>query len=264
MERFRDLWVRAALIASLLIPVYFLVAAFGTKFGLFPWTVGFVDLTINWGAQRILPAAGVLALIALLLAVFVQPRRGIVAALVALAIPAAALGYAFYVRNAAADIPPIHDISTDLMDPPAFSEPVVQARAQVPSSNDLDLLNKRTGDGRAFTALQQQAYGDIAAIPTGLEPSRAFDIALDLAREQGWTIGRADPQAGMIEATAESFWFGFIDDIAVRVRPDGAGARIDMRSVSRVGRSDLGANAARMRPYLEELRRRVAEAEGTG
>lgn len=261
MEKFRDVWVRAALIVSLLTPVYFLVAALGAKFGLFDWTVGFIDLTVTWGAQRLLPAAAVFAFLGLLLAAFITPRRGVLAALAALAIPAAGLGYAMHVRNAAADIPPIHDISTDLLDPPTFSQAVVTARAAVPRANDLDLANKRTGDGRAFIDLQREAYADIAPAPTGLDPARAFDIALALAREQDWRIGRVDAEAGVIEATAESFWFGFIDDIVVRVRPDGTGARIDMRSVSRVGRSDLGANAARMRPYLAELRRRLLEAE---
>lgn len=261
MEKFRDIWVRAALVVSLLTPVYFLVAALGAKFGLFDWTVGFVDMTVTWGAQRLLPAGAAFAFLGLLLAVFVTPRRGILAALVALAIPAAGFGYVLYVRNAAAEIPPIHDISTDFVDPPAFSDAVVSARAAVPQSNGLDLTNKHTGDGRAFTDLQREAYPEIAPAPTGLEPARAFDIALALAREQDWRIGRVDAEAGVIEATAESFWFGFIDDIVVRVRPDGTGARVDMRSVSRVGRSDLGANAARMRPYLEELRRRLAEAE---
>jgi hypothetical protein len=217
-------------------------------------------MTYVWG-PRVLMAAAALAALALLLAVFTTPRRGIVSALAALLIPALGIGYGMYVRNAAADIPPIHDISTDLEDPPGFSEAVVTARAAVPRANDLDLLNKRVGDGRTFGELQREAYPDIAHIVTGLEPARAFEAALALAQEEGWSIGRTDPAAGAIEATAESFWYGFVDDVAVRVRPDGTGARIDMRSVSRVGRSDLGANAARMRPYLTELRRRLREAE---
>lgn len=260
MDRFRDIWVRAALALSLLVPVYFLVAALGTKFGLLDWTVGFGRMTYEWG-PRVLFIAGGAALIGLALAFFTPPRRGVGAALIALLIPAIGIGYAMYVRSTAAEIPPIHDISTDLMDPPSFSEEVARARAAVARSNDLDLLNKRTADGRAFIDLQREAYPDIQYVSTGLDPARAFDIALALAREQPWRIGRTDPQAGEIEATAETFWYGFTDDIAIRVRPDGTGARIDMRSVSRVGRSDLGANAKRMRPYLEELRRRVSEAE---
>lgn len=263
MDKFRDRWVGAMFVIALLLPVYFVVAALGTKFHLFPWTVGFGQMTFVWGPRLILATAA-LAFIGLLLAVFVKPRRGLLLALVALIVPLLGLGYAFYVRQNAADVPPIHDISTDLVDPPVFSQGVVDARAAVPSGNDLDLLNKRTGDGRAFTQLQQSAYPDIQPVTTRLPPARAFEAALTLAREQNWTIGRTDAQAGIIEATAESFWYGFIDDIVIRVRPEGDGARIDMRSVSRVGRSDLGANAARMEPYLSDLHTRLLQAEGPG
>lgn len=259
MTKLRDGLVRLALIVSLLVPVYFLVAALGTKFGLLDWTVGFGQMTFMWGVH-VLGAAALLALIALLLALFISPRRGIMSALIALAIPLAGVGYGAYVRNAAAGIPPIHDISTDLADPPGFSQAVVAARAAVPQSNDLDLLNKRTGDGRAFTDLQREAYGDIAPIETTVAPAMAWDMALVLAQEQGWAIGHTDIDAGVIEATATTFWYGFTDDIVIRVRPTEQGSRIDMRSVSRVGRSDIGANAARMRPYLAALRARL-EAE---
>jgi uncharacterized protein (DUF1499 family) len=260
MDKIRDSWVSLALFASLLVPVYFLIASLGTKFGVFDWTVGFGQMTYVWGV-RVLGAAALLALIALLLALFVSPRRGIASALVALAIPLAGIGYGAYVRNATQGIPPIHDISTDLSDPPAFSQAVIDARAAVPQANDLDLLNKRTGDGRAFIDLQRQAYGDIVPIETPVAPGMAWDMALALAQEQGWEIGRTDSDAGVIEATATSFWYGFVDDIVIRVRATEQGSRLDMRSVSRVGRSDIGANAARMRPYLAELRARL-EAEG--
>jgi hypothetical protein len=261
MSAVRDFWVRAAFAVSLLIPVYFLVAAFGTKFGVLDWTVGFGAMTYVWGGRVLLVGAG-FAAIALLLALLVTPRRGVGLALLALLIPAAGLGCGYYVRSQAAAIPPIHDISTDLVDPPTFSPAVTAARAGVASGNDLDLLNKRTGDGRAFIELQREAYPDIVSIPTGLDRARVFELALALAREQDWTLGIVDAEAGIIEATARTFWYGFTDDIAIRVRADGLGARVDMRSVSRVGRSDLGANAARMRPYLAELRRRLQEAEG--
>lgn len=261
MGKLRDVWVRAALVISALVPAYFLVAALGTKFGLFDWTVGFGLLTFMWGRNVMLGAAAI-ALIAVLLALIVTPRRGIAAALIALAIPVAGIGYGMYVRAQAQDIPPIHDISTDVDDPPGFSPAVIDARAAVPSGNSLDLASKRTGDGRAFTDVQRQAYGDITHISTGLAPGEVWDAALALAREQGWRIGHTDRDAGVIEASVTSFWYGFTDDIAIRIRPEGTGARVDMRSVSRVGRSDLGANAARMRPYLAELRTRIQTEEG--
>ncbi len=263
MDGFRDWWVRLALIAALLLPVYFLVAALGTKFGVFDWRLGFGQLTFVWGPRLVLAVAA-LALLGLLIAFFTPPRRGVISALIAVLIPALGLGYAFYVRQQAAAVPPIHDISTDLAEPPGFSLAVVEAREAVPDGNGLDLLTKRAGDDRLYSDLQREAYPDITHVSTGLAPGRAFEIALALAREQAWQVNRDDAGAGDIEATAESFWYGFVDDIAIRVRPDGSGARIDMRSVSRVGRSDLGANAARMRPYLQELRARLQAAESAG
>jgi uncharacterized protein (DUF1499 family) len=261
METFRDWWVRGALAVSLLVPVYFLLAALGTKFGLFDWTVGFGEMTFTWGPRVLMGAAG-LAFVAVLAALLVPPRRGVALAVAALAIPLLGLGYAAYVRNMAQNIPPIHDISTDLVNPPAFSEAVVRARAAVPNSNDLDLLHKFTRDGHAFTELQLRHYPEITPVTTSLDPARAFDIALDLARDRGWTIGSTNADTGAIEATDRTFWYGFTDDIAIRVRPEGMGARVDVRSVSRVGRSDLGANAKRLRPYLEQLRAQLEAAEG--
>jgi uncharacterized protein (DUF1499 family) len=259
MATIRDFIVRLALIVALIVPVYFLVAALGTKFGLFDWTLGFVRMTFQWGAPLLIGAAG-LAVLAFGLSLLVPPRRGAITALLALAIPLAGLGYAFYVRSQAQTIPPIHDISTDLVDPPSFSQAVIDARATIPESNDLDLLAKRTGDGRPFAELQREAYGDIEPIVTGRGQGDAFDAALAEAQAQGWTIGASDRDAGIIEATDSTFWYGFTDDIVIRVRAEGTGARVDVRSVSRVGRSDLGANARRMRPFLAALRARLEAA----
>lgn len=256
MVNLRDFWVRAALILSLLVPVYFLVGALGTKFGLLDWRIGFGMMTFQLGGSVLL-GAGAVALIGLLLSVLVAPRRGALTALVALLIPALGLGYALYVRQQAQAIPPIHDISTDLIDPPGFSQSVAAAREAI-GGNDLDLLNKRTGDGRAFIDVQREAYGDIAPVDTPAPPAMAYETALALANEQGWRVQRADSTAFEIEATASTLWYGFTDDIVIRVRATEQGSRVDMRSVSRVGRSDLGANAARMRPYLQELRARLA------
>jgi uncharacterized protein (DUF1499 family) len=269
MATFRDIFVRIVLVLALLLPVYFAAAALGTKFHLIDWRVGFGQMSFTYGPMLLMGVAA-LALIALLLAFFTPPRRGMGSALIALLIPALAVGYGLYMMKQAQDIPPIHDISTDLIDPPGFSQAAMQARAAVPGSNDLDLLgaeipnNPRFGTmaRRPVVEVHREAYGDIAAIPTGLDQARAFDLALTLAREQDWTLGHVDAASGAIEASSESFWYGFIDDVVIRVRPDGSGARIDMRSVSRVGASDLGANAKRVRAYLAELRARLEAAGG--
>lgn len=260
MDGVRDFWVRAALWVSLLVPVYFMAAALGTRFGFFDWTVGLGGLTVLWGRNVLLGAAA-FAFIGLLLAWFVAPRHGVATALLALLIPAGGMGYGYHLLLQAREHP-IHDISTDLVDPPSFSGAVPAARARVTAANDLDLLNKRLPDGRAYIEVQRELYPDIASVPTGLDQARAFEIALSLAQEQPWWISAFNQSSGTIEATSRSFWFGLTDDIAIRVRPDGSGARIDMRSTSRVGRSDLGGNAKRLRAYLAELRPRLDEAEG--
>jgi hypothetical protein len=269
MATFRDVYVRIALVLALLLPVYFVGAAMATKFHVLDWRVGFGQLTFSYGPLALMGVA-LLALIALPLAFFTPPRRGMGSALIALLIPALAIGYGLYAMKQAQGIAPIHDVSTDLIDPPGFSQAAMEARAAVPDSNDLDLLgaevpnNPRFGPmaRRAVVDVHREAYPDITAIPTGMDQARAFDLALALAREQKWTLGHVDAASGAIEATSESFWYGFTDDIAIRVRADGTGARIDMRSVSRVGVSDLGANAARVRAYLAALHARLEAAGG--
>jgi uncharacterized protein (DUF1499 family) len=259
MDKFRDWVVRAALGLALFLPLYFLIAALGVKFGLFEWRLGLVDLTLNWGMKGLVPFVLGVASIAVALAYFTPPRRGVGTALAALLIPAAILGYGFYMLQQSKAIPPIHDISTDTENPPGFSEEVKRARAAVAGGNDLDLLPP---DIEA----QQRHYSDLTAVTTGLAPAQALEVVADIANEQSWRVSAprtdaADAENRIVEAVAETFWFGFKDDIAIRVQPEGSGARIDMRSVSRVGVSDLGANAARMRPFLAALRTRLQEAE---
>jgi hypothetical protein len=274
MAKVRGVWVRLALAASLLLPIWFLIGALGTKFGLLDWRVGFGLMTFQLGPLLMMGALG-LAAIGLLLALLVPPRSGVLMALVALLIPAAGLGYGAWVRTQVKDIPPIHDVSTDLVDPPAFSAAVVEARGKVPGGNGLDLLTATLPDaprlgpmaGKPVVDIHRAAYGDVKALMTDAPPIDAFQVALDAAQAQpGWVVDRHDAAAGMIEAHATSFWYGFVDDIAIRVRPlpDGTGSTVDVRSVSRVGLSDLGANAKRIRAYLTTLNSKLGEAATGG
>lgn len=262
MASVRDWWVRLALAGAVGMIVYFVGVAMSVKFGLLDWQVGFGQLTIGYGPLVIMGVAG-FSLLGLLLALIVAPRRGRRLALVALAIPALGLGYGVMAMQQARSVPPIHDIATDLADPPGFTEAVVAQRAAM-DANSLDLSDKRVPEnprfgeaqGKLSTDLQRAAYPDIAPIRLAASPEAAFAKALEAAQALGWRVGASDPGLGRFEAQVESFWFGFKDDIAVRVRPDGAGgAIIDVRSVSRVGVSDLGANAARIRAFRDTLSR---------
>ena len=156
-----------------------------------------------------------------------------------------ALGLVLFWMLAARQVPPIHDISTDTADPPAFAAVLAERQAEGANSTDLSA---------AVAAQQKAAYPDLRTLSLKQPAAEVFPKALDAAKAMGWRIDAADPAAGRIEATASTFWMGFKDDIVVRVAaaPDGT-TKLDVRSESRVGRSDLGVNAKRIRGYLQRL-----------
>ena len=164
--------------------------------------------------------------------------------ILALCIALATVAPPMLLLSQAKQVPPIHDITTDVADPPAF-EALREVRAASP--------NGHAYKGAEVARQQQAAYADIKTVLLAQPPREAMQRALDAARALGWEVVATDTAAGRLEATATTRWFGFKDDIVVRIRPEGAGSRVDVRSMSRVGRSDLGANAARVREFLAKL-----------
>jgi hypothetical protein len=142
-------------------------------------------------------------------------------------------------------VPPIHDISTDTTNPPPF---VALAQERRAAPNGLDYA------GGEIASMQKQAYPDVTTFKSTLAPADLFARAAKLVAEDGWQVVDAVPQDGRIEATATTRMFGFKDDIVLRVRPADKGSELDMRSMSRIGRSDVGTNAARIRGFMEQLR----------
>jgi uncharacterized protein (DUF1499 family) len=171
-------------------------------------------------------------------------RRGVLTAMAGLVLGAIAVWVPYSWMQRGRSVPPIHDITTDTANPPAY-QAVVALRASAPNTLEYD---PKVGEQ------QRQAYPDIAPLTLAAPPADAFARALAAAEQAGWEIVASDPQAGRIEATDTTFWFGFKDDVVIRLTPDGGGTRVDVRSVSRVGRSDVGTNARRIREYLESLR----------
>jgi len=143
----------------------------------------------------------------------------------------------------ASDVPPIHDVTTDPADPPGFlvSDGVPENAGE---PGDYPAAN---------AAIQREAYPDLQPIRVEAPPDQAYARAVDAARSLGWELVREEPARGTFEATDTSRIFRFVDDVVVRMRPDAAGSRIDLRSRSRVGQSDLGANAARIRAFGDAL-----------
>ena len=140
--------------------------------------------------------------------------------------------------------PVIHDITTDTDDPPLF-DAIVAIRGE--ESNSLDRPPE-------LAATQRAAYPDIQPLVVGRPPAEVLDMSRAVAEALGWEIVTVDPGRGFMEATDTTVWFGFKDDVAVRLRPVGGDAtRVDVRSISRVGGGDMGANAARIRRFMEGL-----------
>jgi hypothetical protein len=142
--------------------------------------------------------------------------------------------------------PRIHDISTDLADPPRFSA-ILAVR-----TNAMNGVPDHIDDVTA--GLQRQGYPDLVTQDLPLPADAAFAKALEAAKTMNWEIVSTRPADGILEATDATAWFGFHDDIVVRIRPAGEHSRLDVRSTSRVGRGDAGKNADRIRKYLRLLR----------
>ena len=206
-----------------------------------------VDVVISLFRYGFYVAAGAIAL-ALATIVPTRPgdrRRGFVAAFLALAVGAMAAAAPLMLFLQAVGAPRINDISTDTADPPPLVT-TLQMRSEA--------VTPPAYPGKVVADQQHQAYPDVASIVLSVAPDEAFRKVDAVVTAMGWDVVARAPAEGRIEAIDTSLWFGFHDDIVVRIRPAGAGSRIDIRSKSRVGRSDLGANAHRIRTFTSKLK----------
>ncbi len=228
-----------ALVAALAAVLMLATSGPGTRLDLWDWRMGLT--LMKWSMFAGFGAAAV-ALVLLVIPRTRGPRPSVLVAALVLGVIAGAPTIAM--MTTAKRLPYIHDVTTDTRDPPAF---VALEAARRASPNGLAY------GGAEVAAAQRSGYPNIRSLVIAAPPAQAFTRALEAARAMGWEIAASDPGSGRIEATASTLWFGFKDDVVVRVRPDGAGSRIDVRSVSRVGKSDVGANARRIEEYLSRL-----------
>jgi uncharacterized protein (DUF1499 family) len=199
-------------------------------------------LLLRWSVY-----AAIAALLLALIAMAIALRRGSGRAmpLVTLLLVGAAFATPVAKVRQAARVPRIHDITTDTERPPQF---VAVAPLRAGAANPIAY------GGAEIAAQQRRAYPRVQPLTLPLPPNQAFDRALAAARAMGWEIIASDPPAGRIEATDTTFWFGFKDDVVVRVEAAPGGSRVDVRSLSRVGLSDVGTNAARIEKYVAALK----------
>lgn len=229
----------AACSAALLL----MLAGVGSRLGWWHFRFGFTLL--GYGAYAGIGAAllGAWGLIA-----GSRKRRvaGMLLAAVALAGGLAVAAVPVSWRLKARQLPTIHDISTDTVNPPQFVA-ILPLRKDAP--------NPALYGGPEIAGQQKRAYADLRTEVLNLPAGQAFEHALATARAAGWRIVAAEPGEGRIEASDTTYWFGFTDDIVIRITAAGERSLLDIRSVSRVGKSDVGTNAQRIRSYLKRLRR---------
>ncbi len=235
------------------------LAAWSGRFALFALAVAALSIMIvRSGLLEIVPAlatfaaalvfAGLAVLLSFLafIVIWRQGLSGIGSAVLGLFLGLLLLAYPGYLGYRAARLPAISDITTDTGNPPRFE---ALARARPRGRDDYP--------GAAVARAQEAAYPDVAPLQVSAPARIAYDITLALVTKRKWQVADAHPPLGrreaVIEATARTPIMGFRDDVVIRISPASDGARIDIRSASRYGLSDFGANAARIRSLLDDI-----------
>ncbi len=209
------------------------------------WNFGMAFTLLRWAAIT----GGVLAACALVALFWSlrQRRTPLVArSIIAVLIGLLTIGLPMQLVRRGQAVPPIHDISTDTQNPPAFVA-LASMRSGVPNGVD--------HGGPAVAAAQHEGYPDITSLTLSAKPEDALAQCLAVARALGWEVVATSQTDLRIEATDTTPFFAFKDDIIIRITPAGPASRVDLRSVSRVGRSDLGTNARRIREFYRLLAR---------
>ncbi len=232
----------AGLVLAVLAAIAALLPGPAYRFG--GWSLDTAFAVLRWAVYAGMGAV-VVSIIGAILARPGGPYRGFPYAVAGVLISLVVIGVPLAYLRIAQSVPPIHDVTTDTENPPLF-EAILPLRADAP--------NPAVYAGEEVAAQQRGAYPEIKPRTLPVPPDEAFERTLAVAGEMGWEIVAAEKGKGRIEATDTTFWFGFKDDVVIRIQPAEAGSRVDVRSTSRVGVGDLGVNAARVRRFLEGLR----------
>ena len=221
------------------------------------WDLEFVVTLAALGSVLALAVVAILLALAAFVVIWNHGVPGFGHALTAVFVGLALLAYPAYLGIRGYGLPRISDVTTDVLDPPRFD---VIARLRSRDTNPAAYAGLRAAE------LQREAYPAIEPLYLNARPQQAYDAAYAMISRRKWRIvdqrapqpGRRD---GRIEAVARTPIMGFRDDVVVRVRADQDGARVDMRSASRYGRFDFGANAARVRALLDDIEENVETDE---
>ncbi len=236
-------WV---LVLAVLAALLLLIAGPGTRLGWWDFRFGF--LLMRWavyGAIATLVAAGLLVFLN-------KARRGPAAILILAVVVSLATAFVpLSLLQQARSLPRIHDITTDVVDIPEFVA-IAPLRADAPNPVD--------HPGPEVIELQQSAYPNLATYQSNRSADEVFAAALAVFQDAGWRVVDQSPAEGRIEGFDTTYWFGFVDDVVIRIQRVDGMTHLDMRSKSRVGLSDVGKNAARIEDFMAALDRRLTDS----
>ena len=257
-------WAKTLLTVALVLAIapalLILIGAIGTKLGLWSWKFGFVSVLVNGPVTGVgwAPALAMLAIAVSLIGVVISIwvgswRRSLAALLISLA----TMGAFIFLGGQARKAPPIHDVATDWREPMMFSEATMKRRG--PEANPViadPVLPKEMPavGGMRVAEVNEKACPQARPLLLKMDQASAYAAVKKAVQAQRLDIVTDEPAAGRLEAVATSFWYGFKDDLMARVQPDGSGTRVDLRSVSRVGVSDLGQNCKRIAAIAARIR----------
>jgi len=246
-------WARAYLTLTLILAflpaVVIVVGAVGTKLGWWSWKTGFVAVMVK-GPMGLgwAPALASLAIVAALVGLVISMGAGLWRrAFTALVVGILTMGAFICIGGQAKKAPPIHDVATDWSQPLMFSDTVMKDRG--PDANPVIPNPVATAGplaGQKIADVNARTCPGAKPVVLARAPADAYATAKAALTKDGLKVVTDDPATGRLEAVATSFWYGFKDDVVVRVKPQGGGSRIDLRSISRVGLSDLGQNCKRI------------------
>lgn len=236
------IFARILLYLSLATAFLFILSGYGYQWGL--WSLGFGFTILRYSAY----AAIGLTVVNLGSLWFYRKSksRSITYLIISIVMTVLVAGAAIFWQQKAQSVPPIHDITTDIENPPEFVA-ISRLRADAPNPPEY------AGDETA--AAQREAYPHIAPLYLEAELQEVMDHAVMILINREWDLVAINRNEGRIEATEKLAWFGFRDDVVLRFTEENGMTRVDMRSKSRIGRGDVGVNAKRIEKFLNDLKR---------
>jgi uncharacterized protein (DUF1499 family) len=238
---------RALLVSAVVLLIILITGPLGYKFSMVPLQPSLVSLLIAVVGGALVFLIGLVYLVIAMRSDLGRNRNLVIVSMILGLVPVGIIGPQI---AAAGDVPPIHDITTDTANPPAFVA-IVPLRENAPNGYEYGV--SEAWPAEKLGAATMEAYPGLKPIESDLSVADAVDRTEAALQAMGLEIVAVDKEAGLVEATATTFWFGFKDDMVVRIVGNGEGSRIDLRSMSRVGQSDVGANAARITDFVDRF-----------